>query len=201
MNWKCLNLWRHWFWSLKELKSSDEITYSTYYSASKAQTIINESDIGYVFECAYVFISNIKESLGQGSSWIIDSVIDHTINFSKCKPSLRDSSYIKLLKQLNHPKKGFINIRNISDNEFFNWCLVRYLHSTDNNPAGIRKVGKDFARETDFKGLKLYKHKVVHKIEKKNQISISAFWLWKQGKTSNLCVKKSFFKYKLIYYW
>lgn len=85
MNWKCLNLWRHWFWSLKELKSSDEITYSTYYSSSKAQTIINESDIGYVFECAYVFISNIKESLGQGSSWIIDSVIDHTINISNDK--------------------------------------------------------------------------------------------------------------------
>ena len=35
-----------------------------------------------------------------------------------------------------------INIQNISDNECFKWCLVRYLHPTDHNPRRIRKVDK-----------------------------------------------------------
>ena len=40
-------------------------------------------------------VSNIQISLGKGSDWIIDSVIDHTINISKYNP-LAVSSYIKL---------------------------------------------------------------------------------------------------------
>ena len=32
------------------------------------------------------FMSNIKRLLGESSDWIIDSVVDHTINFSKYKP-------------------------------------------------------------------------------------------------------------------
>ena len=36
--------------------------------------------------------------------WIIDSVIDYTINFSKYK-SVSGNSYIKLPEELDHPKK------------------------------------------------------------------------------------------------
>ena len=58
----------------------------------------NGSDIDDVFESIYsVIISNIHKSLGRGSGWIIDSVVDHTTNISKCKP-LTGSSYIKLPK-------------------------------------------------------------------------------------------------------
>ena len=40
------------------------------------QMIINESDIDDVFESIYrTIISNVQKSPGQGSSWIIDSVI------------------------------------------------------------------------------------------------------------------------------
>ena len=53
--------------------------YSTFYSNSKAETIINESAIDNVFKSIYsTVISNM-----QGSGWIIDSVIDHNINISK----------------------------------------------------------------------------------------------------------------------
>ena len=41
----------------------------------------------------------MEKSLGKGSRWIIDSVIDHTINISKYNP-LAGSSYIKLPKEL-----------------------------------------------------------------------------------------------------
>ena len=58
----------------------------------------NGSDIDDVFESIYsVIISNIHKSLGRGSGWIIDSVVDYTTNISKCKP-LTGSSYIKLPK-------------------------------------------------------------------------------------------------------
>ena len=49
---------------------------------------------------------------------LIDSFINHTISISKYN-SLAGSSYIKLPKELNHPREGLINIQNIDDNELF----------------------------------------------------------------------------------
>ena len=50
---------------------------------------------------------NIQNSLGKGSGWIIDSVIDNNINMSKYNP-LAGRSYIKLPKELNHPKNFWL---------------------------------------------------------------------------------------------
>ena len=58
----------------------------------------------------------ILQSLGKGSGYIINSVIDHNVSISKYNP-LYGSSYIQLPKELDHPRKGFINIQNIGDNE------------------------------------------------------------------------------------
>ena len=73
-------------------------------------------------------------------------------NISKYK-LFSGSSYIKLPKELDCPKKALINNQNIDDNECFKWCLVRYLHPVNHYPARIRKV-KGFAREFDFKDIK-----------------------------------------------
>ena len=82
----------------------------------KQKTIINESDHDDVFESIYItIISNIQNFLGKGSGWIIDSVIDHNINISKCNP-LAGSSYINLPKELDQPRKDLSNIQNIDDN-------------------------------------------------------------------------------------
>ena len=63
-----------------------------------------------MFQSIYAtIISNIQKSLGNISSWVIDSVIDHTNSISKYNPLAR-SSYIKLTKELDHPRKGLINI-------------------------------------------------------------------------------------------
>ena len=67
--------------------------------------------------------SNIQKSLGKGSGWIIDSVIDYKISITKYNLSA-GSSYIKLHKELDHPRKGLINIQNIDDNECFKLILV-----------------------------------------------------------------------------
>ena len=104
-----------------------------------------------MFESIYsTVISNIQKSLGKGSGWIIDSVIDHDINISKYNP-LVGRSYIKLPRELNHPKKDLINIINIDDNEPFKSHLVGYLHPTDHHPARDTKGDKNFARGLDFK--------------------------------------------------
>ena len=81
------------------MKSDDKTKYDTFYLKSKAGTIINESDINDVFEPIYTaIISNIQNSIGKGSGWIIDSFIDHNINISKYNP-LTGSNYIKLPKE------------------------------------------------------------------------------------------------------
>ena len=65
---------------------------------SKAETVINESDIGDAFKSIYsTIISNIQKSFGEGSGWIIDSVVYHAINISKYNPMIC-SSFIKLPK-------------------------------------------------------------------------------------------------------
>ena len=71
----------------KKIESDDATKDNTFYSNSKAETIINESDIDNVFESIYCkIISNIQKSIRKGSGWIIDSIINHTISISKYIP-------------------------------------------------------------------------------------------------------------------
>ena len=78
--------------------------------------------------------------------------VDKTINISKYN-HLAGSSYIKLNKIIRQSKKKLINIQNIDENEYFKWCLFRYLHHADNYPAKIGKADKDFETELDFKNI------------------------------------------------
>ena len=66
----------------------------------------------------------MQKMLRKGPGWIVDSVLDYTINISKYKPS-SGSSYSKLLKELDHPEKSLIDIQNLDNNGSFKWCLVR----------------------------------------------------------------------------
>ena len=76
-----------------------------FYLNSKSETIINQNDIDGVFESVYTtIISNIQKSIRKGLGWIVDSVIDHSIDISKVKP-LAGSSYTKLPNELDHPRK------------------------------------------------------------------------------------------------
>ena len=74
----------------KKIQNDDKTLYSTFYLNSKAETIIRK-----IFSTV---ISNIQNSLGQGSGWIFDSVIDDNSNISKYNP-LAGSSYIKLYQK------------------------------------------------------------------------------------------------------
>ena len=63
-----------------------------------------------MFQSIYTaIISDIEKSLGKGLGWIIDLGINHTISISKYS-TLAGSSYVKFPKDLNHPRKGLINV-------------------------------------------------------------------------------------------
>ena len=176
------------------------LNYDNFYSSSKAEIIINESDVDDVFKSIYTtVIRNIQRSLGKGSGWIIDPVIDHTISISKYNP-LAGRSYEKLRKELDHPRKGLINIQNIGDNEYFKWCLVRYLNPADHHPARIAKTEKDFVKRLDFRDIKFpVKIKDIHKIKnKKNSLSISIFG-YENKEKQPICVSKKCWKEKHVY--
>ena len=51
----------------------------------------------------------MQQYLGKDLGPISDSMFSGTINILKYNP-LAGGSYIKLLKELDHPKKGLINI-------------------------------------------------------------------------------------------
>ena len=56
----------------KKIESDDKIKHDTFYSNSKAEIIINESDIDDLFESIYTTtISNIQNVLEEGSGRIM----------------------------------------------------------------------------------------------------------------------------------
>ena len=127
------------------------------------------------------------KNLLEGSGWIIDSVVNHTIDISKYNP-LAGSSHIKLLKELP-PKKSLINIQNTDNNKCFKWCLASYLHSVDYNSKRIKKVDKDFASELGFKDIHFpVKIRDIHKT-KKNCIDISVFGYENKKNIQSMCQK------------
>ena len=109
----------------KKIESKDKTKYDNFFSSSKAEVIINESDIDDVLKSIYTtIITNIQKSLGKVLGRVIDSVINHAIGISRYNP-FAGSSYTKLPKELDHPRKGLTNIQNINDSECFKWCLVK----------------------------------------------------------------------------
>ena len=123
------------------------------------------------FDQSLLQLSKIQNSLTKASGWIIDSVIDHTINISKIK-CLSWKQLHKITKRIT---KRLINIQNMDDNKSFKRCLVKYLNPADRN-ARITKNDRNFAKKLYFKDIKFpVKVRDIHKIKKKNSIGISVF--------------------------
>ena len=183
-----------------KIESKDKRNYDNFYSSSKSEEIINEIDMDNVFQSIFTTVmENRRKSLGRGSGWIIDSVTGHTNIISKYNP-LDGSSYIKLPKDLDNPRKRLINIQNTDDNECFQ-MLVRYFNPADHNPRRTTKSDKYFAKRLAFKEIKFpVKIRDIHKIEKKNFISISVFSDENKEKQS-MYQKNVVTINMLIYYW
>ena len=177
----------------KNIENQDKTKYDTFYSHLNNR---NNYQWKRHWWCVSInlyttIISNIQKSLEKGSGWIIDSPIDHTISISKYN-LLGGSNYIELPKELDHPKKGLINIQNIDDNECFKWCLVRYLNSADHHPPRITAAGKDFAKKLDFKDTN-FQLKLETFIKLKKRISSAlVFFVMKIRKNMQFMYQKMF---------
>ena len=109
---------------LKKYKLNEEIEFAPVYFNSVTKLVINHrfkleesfQEILYKIDCW----------INEGSGWIIESIESQYVNISTYRPLL-GNSYIELPIELNHPRKGLINIRN-NDQKCFSWCHVRHIN-------------------------------------------------------------------------
>ena len=109
---------------LKKYKLNEEIEFAPVYFNSVTKLVINHrfkleesfQEILYKIDCW----------INEGSGWIIESIESQYVNISTYRPLL-GNSYIELPIELNHPRKGLINIRN-NDQKCFSWCDVRHIN-------------------------------------------------------------------------
>ena len=102
-----------------------------------------------MFQSIYTTITrNVQKYVGKGSSWTMDSVIDHTVSISKRNP-LAGSSYIKLPKELDLLLKySLYKVNNMSEAEMkFNLGIL-FLGEHEKNSN--RQV--EFPGETEILG-------------------------------------------------
>ena len=155
--------------------ANDEIVYKTAYFNSKAQTIINNTEIPEALQLSKQQILNmIAQWVSEGSGWTIESVDNHYLNIVQYQP-MKGSSYIKLPQELRNSAKGLINMKN-EDNECFRWCHIRHLNPQDKYPQRIKKSDKEYVKNLDYSGIEFpVTTKHYNKIEKQNNININVF--------------------------
>ena len=100
---------------------------------------MNKSNVDDVFQSIY-------NSIRLGYC----SLTEDNIIISRYDP-VGGSSYIKLPKELDNPRKGLINIQNIVDSECFKWSIVKYVSAPNDRPARITRADKDFAKSLILK--------------------------------------------------
>ena len=94
---------------LKKYKLNEKIEFDPVYFNSVTKLVINNK---FKLEKSFQeILYRLDAGINNGSGWIIESIESQYINISTYKPLL-GSSYIKLPTELDHPRKGLINIRN-----------------------------------------------------------------------------------------
>ena len=179
-----------------EKHKGDELIEEEAYLNAKTQTLTNEVEIANLLQITQQQIVNkIQRWISKGSGWIIKSVDGHFINVAKYRP-LRGSSYIPLPKELRHPAKGIINMKN-NDDECFRWCHIRYLLPQNKNPQRIKECDKKYVEKLDYSGIEFpVSVKQYNKIEKQNNIRVNVFG-YEEGQRYPIYLSKEKFYYCL----
>ena len=119
-------------------KIDGNIEYSPVYFNSSTTTVINSE---YMLDKSnQEVLYRIDNWINKGSGWIIESVDGEYVNNSAYSP-LIGSTYIELPDELEHSRKGLINIKN-NDNKCFLLCHIRHLTFVEENPQRITKEDK-----------------------------------------------------------
>lgn len=119
-------------------------------------------------------MARIGRWMNEGRGYIIDSVNEHYINVVTYDP-LRGNSYIPLPPELQHSRKGFINMEN-EDDECFRWSHVRLLNPQERNPQLIKNSDRKMAEKLNYNGVEfLVIIKDYQRIEVQNNVNIYVF--------------------------
>ena len=157
---------------LSKVKNSGFSEYSPVYFNSLTKTVIG--DKFKLNQCFNEIIHRLEKWISHGSVSIVEEVISQVLNLSSYLP-LSGSTYIKLPKELDHPMKGLINIRN-DDNKCFLWCHVRHLNLHCVKPTRITKKDRETAKELNYSGADFpVSKKDYDKIFVMNKININVF--------------------------
>ena len=131
---------------LSKIKNSGEIEYSPVYFNSLTKTAINNK---YKLDQSFQeIIYKLENWISHRSEWIVEEIISQYLNLGSYL-ALSGSTYIKLPKELNHPMKGLINIKN-NDNRYFLWCHVRHLNLDGVKLEIITKKDREVAKELKY---------------------------------------------------
>ena len=136
---------------LSKVKSSDLIEYSTVYLDNLSKTVIGNK---------YFLDQCFNEIIFRLENWI---------------SPLSGSTYVKLPKEVQHPMKGLIIIKN-DDNKCFLWCHVIHLNCKGKDLWRISKRDKQIAENLNHSGVEFpVSKKDYSKIEVMNKININSF--------------------------
>ena len=155
--------------------SNGQIEHKTAYFFSSPNIVLNNFDVEKSLQLSKNHIlEQMAKLVSQGSGWTVDLINNHYMNVVKYQP-VKGSLYIPLPKELQHNKKGLINMKN-NDNECFRWCHIRYLNPQAANPQRIKLVDKQFTNKLDYSGVSFpVTIKQYNKIENQNCIRIKVF--------------------------
>ena len=157
---------------MSRVKINSEIKYSPVYFNSLTKTAINNEF--KLDDCFSEIIYRLENWISHGSGWIVEEIISQFLNVSSYLP-LSGSTYIKLPKELNHPMKGLINIKN-NDNKCFLWCQVRHLNLDGGKLCRITKKDREIAKDLNYSGVEFpVSKKYYSKIEVLNEINVNVF--------------------------
>ena len=148
--------------------------YTGVYFNSFVKIVINY-DFEHLIDKSFEdILYRIDNWINEGSGWVIDLINSEYLNISTYAPLL-GNNFIELPNELNHPKKGLINIRN-DDNKCFLWCHVRHLNLVDNHSTRISREDTRIADTLDHSDVVFpISEKDYCKIEDKNGICVNVF--------------------------
>ena len=155
--------------------TEDGVIYREPYFNAGPFTVTNSDQISESIDNAIERILElIARWLPEGSGWRFELVLSHNINIVSYFP-LRGTSYIELPKELRHPSKTLVNLKN-EDNRCFLWCHNRYLNPLKVHPERITKADRESVKRLDYTGVTFpVTIKDIDKIEKQNKINICIF--------------------------
>ena len=156
-------------------RKDEQNIYKPAYFNSRAQIVLTPNDfLPSLGVSQQQLLNGIGVWLSEGSGWTIRSIAEHYINTVVYEPT-KGSSYIPLPIELQHSRKGLVNLKN-ADSECFRWSQIRHLNPQEDDQQRIEKSDRKMSQELNYQGVKspfATKHYV--KNEEQNSINVNVF--------------------------